>query len=40
MRYERYTYKHAQGRDERNDLKEPPKGEKDVPKHGKILPQC
>ena len=31
------TYKHAQSRDERDDLAQPPKGEEDVSQHGNVL---
>lgn len=39
MHNDMYTYKHAQCRNERDDFKEPPEGEEDVPKHCKVLPQ-
>ena len=39
MHNDMYTYKHAQRRNERDDLKEPPEGEEDVPEHCKVLPQ-
>ena len=34
-----YTYKHAQRRNEGDDLKQPPEGEEDVPKHCEVMLQ-
>lgn len=35
-----WTYKHAQCRNERDNLEQPPEGEEDVAKHRKGLPIC
>ena len=34
------THEHAQCRNEGDDLKEAPKGEEDIAKHGTVLPHC